>query len=231
MNILDTGLSVYRYLYKKVFYPHSTDNQQILEPFTTLVKLALVSFQPVGVKLAISMNRILIQSPTSVQGAMRWLQGSKKEDLHFLLRPIYRACDLYPPEPDKPIFQLYRLAVEGLRVLKQSYERDPDASIICQLIELYMDILDSKMTNRVIHLESYRRIKDLNDTVNLSSSTVVNLGNIFKEVWKADEIELIIKLLVKMEVDKNCYRSAIESIIRAKETHIDEILRRAMMLI
>jgi hypothetical protein len=231
MNIIDTGLSVYRYLYKKVFYPQSTDNQQILEPLTTLVKLALIAFQPVGVKLAISMNRIIIQSPTSVQGAVRWLQGSKKEDLHFLLRPIYRACDLYPPIKGKPIYDLYRLAIEGLRVLKASYERDPDAMIIVQLIELYMDILDSKMTNRSIHLESYKRIKDLNDTVNLSTSTIVNLGNIFKEVWKEDEIDLIIKLLVKMEADKNCYRNAIESIIKAKETHIEDILRRAMMLI
>lgn len=231
MNILDTGLSVYRYLYKKVFYPNTGENQQILEPFTTLVKLALLSFQPVGVKLAISMNRIYIQSPNSVQGAVRWLQGSKKEDLHFLLRPIYRACDLYPPISNTPMYQLYRMAIDGLRILKQSYERNQDAIIIAQLIELYMDILDSKLTNRSIHLESYRRIKDLNDTVNLSTSTVINLGNIFKEVWKADEIELVIKLLIKMETDKNCYRSAIESIIKAKETAIDEILRRAMMLI
>ena len=70
---------------------------QILEPFSTLLKLAIVSFKNTGVKIAINNNKLYLQEPGVFQGTIRYAWGNNREELHYLLKPLMRCIELYPP--------------------------------------------------------------------------------------------------------------------------------------
>ena len=51
---------------------NNKSNNQILEPFSTLLKLAIISFKENGVKIAVHNNRIFMQEPGMLQGTIRY---------------------------------------------------------------------------------------------------------------------------------------------------------------
>ena len=66
-------------------------NLQLLEPLTCIIRLAMLNFQENGTKIAIYNNRISSQLPNLIQGAKRWVYGNKRNELHYLYKPIIIA--------------------------------------------------------------------------------------------------------------------------------------------
>ena len=99
----------------------TTSLPQILDPITSIARLAMLSFMPHGTKIAITNHRISIHPPTVLQGAIRWVSGFERGDCHMLLRPIERAVLLYndsalaSQEDIIPLFELARKGLENLR--------------------------------------------------------------------------------------------------------------------
>ena len=93
----------------------SSDGNQILEPFSTILKLAIISFKDDGIKIAITNNKLYIQERTLLQGTIRYAWGNNREEIHYLLKPIMRCIELYPPCDSDELQLIYNQAINGLK--------------------------------------------------------------------------------------------------------------------
>lgn len=224
-------LSIFKSAIKFLSNLKTTNNKaniQILEPLTTIVTLAIISFKPVGTKIAISSNKIYIQPPNAVQGALRWTYGNNREEIHFLLKPIFRAIQIYKPWSDDSIKSIFMSAVNGLKLLKNSYNND--SSTLCHALDLYINIIDNSLKNSDINVDSYNNLETIKTNLNLSTNTKVNLDKLFIGVWNHEEIKLIsnmLKLSESNSLEKKSYISAIESILSTKEKLTNKIIENA----
>lgn len=67
----------------------------ILEPLQAITQLALLSFCPIGTKIAIQNNRIELQLPGYSQSFVRWYNNDNKEDLYYLFNACRRFTLFY----------------------------------------------------------------------------------------------------------------------------------------
>ena len=63
----------------------------IIDPFTCMVRLAVLSFKPIGTKISVNDNKIAFCEPGLFQGPLRWSKGDNRDDLHNLFFPIKKA--------------------------------------------------------------------------------------------------------------------------------------------
>ena len=117
-NLLNISIWKQVYSYLSVFGKYEKiEDSQILEPLTTIVRLAIISFKSVGTKIAITNNKIYVQSPNLAQGVIRWTYGNNREEVHYLLKPIFRALQLYDPKKDKHYKCIFIFAIEIYKLL------------------------------------------------------------------------------------------------------------------
>lgn len=212
----------------------SNDKIQVLEPFTTILKLAIISFMDNGTKITITDNKLYIQPPSILQGTIRTVYGSNREEIHHLLKPIKRFIQLFPPENDEIVY-IYRLAIEGLKLLKSSYGNE--SSTVCYTLDLYISIIENKLENKEVHIDSYDDDKQIED-LNLSTHSKINLEKIFIDIWDETDIRLVSSMLKSAQKLKdlnlssdNNYINSIENIIKSKEILIDEKIKKAKNLL
>ena len=228
INLLKTTCKIISSLSKK-----PDKKSEILEPLTTLITLSIVSFKSVGTKIAVYSNKIYIQEPSATQGLVRWTFGNNREEIHFLLKPIFRAVNLFKPKENEDIKLIFDFAIKGLKLLKQSYYSN--SSTLCHTLDLYISILDSALSseNETIRIDSLKEFNSLRTNMNLSEVTKINLDNIFKNIWKDDEIKIICQMLNIANSNIKMYKtyvSAIESIINNKEKKINKIIEETTNL-
>ena len=60
----------------------------LLEPLSSIFRLLLLKYKPVGTKISICNNSIKYNSPGYSQGIMRNINGDAREDLHNLYNPL-----------------------------------------------------------------------------------------------------------------------------------------------
>ena len=112
------------------------EKNMILDPLTSIIRLAILSFKNKGTKISIHNNKIAYCEPGMLQGTIRLAFGDNREDLHNLYNPILKASEWF--ENDKDIRNLFIHAVLGIKVLKQSYSKN---STIYHTLKLYQDII------------------------------------------------------------------------------------------
>ena len=213
LGSIDIIKSVYEGLniYRKNF---PDEHRQILDPLTTMIKLAILGYKPVGTKLAIDNNKIYFQEPSVTQGFLRWAYGNKRYELHHLLNPIVKAvkrCDLSNPA----IRSIFLLAINGLERLKGSYNNN--SSLVIHSLELYISIINNVLVND----KDENRIKNnsLIHTVQDDDELQNNIS-IFSNLWLDEEINLVAKMLQQIEStkkDAKTYLDAINTILIMKE--------------
>lgn len=214
------------------------DNKQVLEPFSTILKLAIISFKDYGTKIAVNNNKLYIQEPSIYQGPLRRAFGNSREELHHLFKPIMRCIELYPiyrdNKEDDNLSLIYKLAINGIKKLKSSYNNE--SSTVCYSLDLYISILEKALQNEKLHIDSYDTYKNV-DVLNLSTNTIINIEKIFKDIWDSNDIILISNLFksaVKLQEKQPynfSYLTGIENIIIAKESIITEKINKASLLI
>jgi hypothetical protein len=109
-------------------------NLFILDPLSTIIKLAIISFKPIGTKISICNNLIGIQEPGLFQPIVRFVFKNNKTDLHYIYNPIEFACKKYLSETFTSkmpnIVKLFECGLKGLLNLCETYKNSP-TSIIC----------------------------------------------------------------------------------------------------
>ena len=88
-------------------WAQEASSNQILEPFSTLLKLAIISYKSDGTKIAIYKDKLYIQEPGITQGTSRYVYGNSREEIHHLLKPLMRCVNLYPLDDNPELIQIY----------------------------------------------------------------------------------------------------------------------------
>jgi hypothetical protein len=210
--------------------------KQILEPLSTLIQLAIISYKEEGTKIAIYDHRIYIQPPSILQAPMRMVYGNNREELHHLLNPIMLATMLYPPEKSNELKSIYNLAIQGIKRLKNSYRRKngsfSHSSTVCHTLDLYISILDRKVLEKSIHIDSYENTDENSDAMSLESQQ-----KIFQDLWEESDISLVYNLFKSANKSKerdetviNSYLTSVENLVKAKENIIEEKIKKSIVI-
>ena len=183
----------------------------IIDPFTCIVRLSILSFKPPGTKISISDNRISYHEPNILQGTIRWSQGDNREDLHNLYNPILKALEWYDCNTTI-IRHIFELCKDGLKELKHSYNENTS---ICHSINYYITTIEN-------HLNSKQPKKQEEANVNNV------IYNELKKLWNTNEITIINNILTEMKTSRKDEQesliNALESILVIKEKRVKSII-------
>ena len=110
-----------------------------------MVQLALLSFLPLGTKISIHDNIIILQPPTTTQGLIRWYNRDSKDDLYYLFMAVMRFYKLYKNNNDIIFGYVLDLAKSGLNKLSRTYSNTDKTSII-HTLSMYQTLLNGDPT-------------------------------------------------------------------------------------
>lgn len=133
----------------KSFFIKKKEKNTIIDPFSCLVKLSLLKFLDKGTKISVYQNRICFNSPTYIQGMVRFIYGDGREDLHNIFQPIQKCVEWFWDEKNDDIIYMFNNAVNGLKILKCSYST---YATIQHTIDYYIIILMQKNNDLISKL-------------------------------------------------------------------------------
>lgn len=182
----------------------------ILDPLTTMFRLSMLSFKPIGTKLSVYKNTMNYVEPGAFQGVYRWTFGEGRDDLHNIYRPIQKFLTWYSKE-DETILKLIQFAIQGLQKLSESYAQD---SIIHHSIKLYILMLENNKP-----MEDSREEKEVNNQIYES----------FKGLYEKNETTLLVEMLELSKCEKDdekvkSYLHSIDTLLSVKERRIHSIV-------
>ena len=149
-------------------------SSDILEPYSTIIRLALLVYFPRGTKITIKNNSIKYDKPGFFQGPIRWSKGNGREELHHLCKPIERYSKI------GKIPLLTNLAIRGVQRLQQSYQTD--TTITSYSLEYFNKLLKSNLKNMTKEEKEERKADE----------------NIFYDLWTHEEFEIMILLFKQL---------------------------------
>jgi hypothetical protein len=187
-------------------------HQFVLDPFTVILRLAILNYKPEGTKLLIQSNTIQYQLPGPWQFICRYIYANTKSDLHYLYNPIRIACQTYlSPEMRLAyphIHELFELALGGLNQLILTYSTNP----IIHLVLFYY----KEMIHRA--LDEEKECVKQSDWIEHLYTT--ELCETLKHKWTRENIEVVLNLIVFLKKDT---RSSSNNV--SLETIVDTIDR------
>ena len=154
--------STFQLLYKTVSSRRKKERfETILEPLQAILQIALLSFHPVGTKLTIQHNILMLQPPAYSQSVARWYNNDTKEDLYFLFNVFHRFKKFYAHyKADSAAsvqHRLYTLLIDlsktGINKLIRTYGQT-DKPHILQTLTMYKFILDDQLSPDLMTLQT-----------------------------------------------------------------------------
>lgn len=152
-----------------------------LEPFSTLIKLAILYYKIEGTKITIYNNSISYQSPAFYQGAIRYIYSSSREELTKLELPIKIGLSWVSknyPEQNNEIKNILKKSINGLLKLSRCYQQD---------LNTYRLILSlSQLINNYVY-DNQLSIIDDNYNINRVWSDFEDIKNITESFEKIEK--------------------------------------------
>jgi len=130
----------------KAIFQKKTERNVIIDPFSCLVKLSLLRFLEQGTKISIYQNRIHFNSPSYIQGFIRFMYGDNREHLHNLYLPIQKCVEWFWDNTNVDMTYMFNNAVIGLKMLKYAYS---EYATIQHTIDYYIIIMMQKNTHLI----------------------------------------------------------------------------------
>lgn len=202
----------------------------ILEPLQAMTQLSMLACCPIGSKLAITDNLLVIQLPGVSQGIIRYFNDDTKEDLCYLFNVFRRFISYYNhlhiDEKYKPLYDiLIELSKLGLTNLIQTYTNSNKVNIL-QTLQMYRLVLDKPEffagVNKDVFLDSKKsKSKSLTEPNTLelevaalnSVNTDCNIDNIFDKIvniYTHEELVIIYNVLTLMKKSRKDSTRCIE---------------------
>ena len=193
----------------------------ILDPLSTIIKLAVLGKKEIGCKIYIKNNQVHIQENGMFQGLARYYHGVTKNYIHFLSIPIELACKLYLTiEKIKEIpniIIIFKCAQQGLNNLMGTYNLYP---IIIHCLKYYYSIIDNYL--HIISCEpnkaSLDNIKTIDKNTLTDKSKTLLDAELNKKVKKPDNKHNIYKKIsednINSRILSNDFISDTQDIIR-----------------
>lgn len=170
-------------------------SKNILDPFSVIVKLAILSKKPTGTKISIYNNTIVIQEVGIFQSLVRYVSNKNKYNIQYLYNPIYLACKQYLSTKNikeiPKIIIIFMSAQNGITKLIETYK---DHIIITHTLYMYSNIITNYLS---VNFNNKLFIKD--DITDLYTDTI--LTN-FYSIWTSDKINMILNMFEFIEKGK-----------------------------
>lgn len=202
----------------------------ILDPLTTLVRLAALSYMEEGTKIGIHKNQIFYYPPYYFQWLFRSASGDKRDDLTNLYKPIKKSVQWYGQIKSPEIKYIFSMAHKGLLKLIEMYKEEG----IKNQTELILENFDNILTGK--HAKIYdsvspeeaeaikKELEDENDNV---------IHKTLRGLWGEVDISIVYGLLQKMEASgtedaistTGCLDS-MEQFLRAKDVQVEKIVNK-----
>lgn len=192
---------------------NKTDNLQlfILDPFSVIIKLAILNNKPIGTKIRIDNNIIYLQDPGPFQSFCRYIFNNNKTDIQYLYNPIELACQQYLTksviQQNPKIKDLFKCAQGGLTKMIETYRA---SSVMRICLNYYLSLISN-------HLDEKN-----NDTLfkkdNMSVFYTTELLNKLTKIWTPEKIKIILNLTTFLSSDDNA-----ETDVKSLETIMDGI--------
>ena len=186
----------------------------LLDPITTLTKIALLQHKPKGTKISIQNHKITYIEPGITQGTWRMFQGDQREDLKNLYTPIVAVIKWWSEY--QGIKEIVAEAIMGIQQLRKTYT---ETSTIYHTLTLYKSMLEYFLEKKSID-SLVQSVADLNEPP----------ADDIKELWKKKEIEVIAVLLKNVIFYKGneellrLHIYPIEKMLEIKEEILKQIL-------
>jgi hypothetical protein len=179
--------------------------QYILDPFSVIVKLAVLSKKPVGTKILIQDNCIYFQEPGIFQGIARTYYNSNKIDLQYLYNPIYQACEGFLKPDRKKYKLLFTFALDGIHRLMETYS---NCSILGLCLRYYHCIIDQYI-NQIENDKLFYR-DTLSDLYTIETVKRLNQG------WTEEKKKVVLDMIGFLSQDEKA-----DSNMKSLETFIE----------
>ena len=212
------------------------EKNMVLDPLTCIIRLAILSFKPAGTKISINNNKITYCEPGIFQGTLRLAYGDNREDLHNIYNPIKKAT-LWFKNSDSNINNLFRYAIFGIKLLRDSYSKN---STIYHTLKLYQDLIKLNLKNKVKnkHNVTADETEDEGNAEEKAKKTELNKIYLkLKNLWNQRELSIINNLIIELKNkidhgDKDKYNQdeidaifyALELILNVKEALVSKII-------
>lgn len=214
-------------LYKsfQIFSAYYLENRDkpkyLLDPISTIIKLAVLKYKPDGTKIRINHHKITYCDPNLLQGIGRWFINESRHSIHHLYLPILYFCWLkfnyvqksLNDEQNKKyglmLSRLNDLAIEGIHHLKKTYAESQN-DLVNSCLDLYLHLLSSN--NESFLSERYAQF----------NVTTQKTYEEFIKCWPFESIEIIHKLFD--EIDKETVSQfSVNAILEITDTYLIKI--------
>jgi hypothetical protein len=192
----------------------------VLDPLSTIIKLAIISNKPIGTKLRIDNNIIYIQEPGPFQAICRYYFKSNKTDINYLYNPIEIACNIYLmknfTQKNPKMKDLFLCAQNGILRLIETYK---SCSImrIClnhylSLILNYADEKNNETLFRKDEMSNYYTKEKLDE---------------LSKIWTQDKINIVLNLTSFLSKDESAEINvkSLETIMDTIDKSVSELLK------
>lgn len=189
----------------------SVSKQQLLETITTISKLILLSFKPIGTKIAIREHKLVVCDPintkyyinsTITQGIDRCWNNDSREDMYVLNHVIVNFIELYvqPYKSKDPIIyenliKLSKYLCVGLKRLQRTYGSCNVSLVLQYYVNVLMTVISETYCNDMLFNLSKNHDNDETqaptiDRKTLEYSTMLDIDKI-TNFWSDEEIKSI----------------------------------------
>lgn len=186
-------------------------NLFVLDPLTSIIKLAILSNKPLGTKLCISDNVISFQEPGPFQAICRYWFNTNKTDLQYLYNPIELACGHYLSEKiitrHPNLKELFRGAQKGILRLIETYKY---SSIIRLCLNYYYTLISNHLDEKYVE-NLFRK-----DT--MTPFYTQDLIDSLNKLWTNERIEIVLNMTTYLNNNETA-----DSDVRSLENIINNI--------
>ncbi len=204
----------------------STSSIMLLDPMTTMLRLAILKFKQRSTKIGVANHKLTFYEPVIYQGIVRWWYGDSRIDIQYLYLPIlYFACirhnyvkthfDEY--EEKRQIFdKINILALDGLKILRSIYnQNDTRTDIITNCIDSYIHILSVSNDKSDFIQQKY---EDMQNTIRL-------IYQEFSKEWSERYVQIILNLISELETIRiDTFKTNISVTIESMLNNMDQII-------
>ena len=193
-------------------YNPSKEIQQVLEPLSCMIRLAMLYYKPEKTKISISNNRIYFQNPNVFQGTLRWKNGDTRLDIHNLHKTINKALIWYDVQ-DENINYIFKIAKKGLSKLNKCYNET--SNITSHSLVYYIKIIDNAIENKDI---KKTKVDDI-------------YYDPFSKIWNDNQIQCVNLLLFELSKtednrEKDIVILTIETLLSHKDQCVINIVEK-----
>lgn len=115
-----------------------------LDPLSIIIKLFIYSYKPIGTKISIANNKLIIQETGIFQSAVRSFYRDSKNDINIIYFPIIFACKYYlSVENKKKFLSLFNKLLDSFDKLKETYQGSEIVYNIDQLKNIIFSFIEN----------------------------------------------------------------------------------------